>query len=159
MRLARANRTHNIAAGVLPPAARANVVFARADVLRPARVLPRARAHVVVANPPYVSRGGLARATARSVRNWEPWLALGGGDDGDRFYPLVESIARRVEARVLLVEVGGWEQAERVREAWAAGGRWEGVNVWLDYAGKGRGVVAWRGGWGWVKDGPTTVGG
>lgn len=93
------------------------------------------------------------------MRNYEPRLALlGGGIHGDRFYPAVAQIAGRLGARVVLVEVGGCEQAERVRSAWALSGRWEGVQVWLDYAGKGRGVMAWRKGWEWARDGPTTVG-
>lgn len=93
------------------------------------------------------------------MRNYEPRLALlGGGAHGDQFYPAVARVAGRMGARVMLVEVGGSKQAERIRDAWALSGKWEGVQVWLDYAGKGRGVVAWREGWEWVRDGPTTVG-
>lgn len=89
------------------------------------------------------------------MRNYEPMLALVGGDE---FYRPVARIADRVGARVVLVEVGGWEQAERVKSAWAESGRWAGVHVWPDYAGKGRGVVAWKEGWEWVRDGPTAAG-
>lgn len=113
------------------------------------------RIDVVVANPPYISQRGFERETARSVRNYEPALALVGGD---MFYGPVARIAHRVGAKVVLVEVGGWEQAERVRRAWVDNGEWEGVHIWLDYAGKGRGVVAWKEGWEWVRDGPTIVG-
>ena len=37
--------------------------------------------HLIVANPPYVSRGDLELLPAE-VRDWEPRLALDGGTDG-----------------------------------------------------------------------------
>lgn len=137
---------------------------------------------VVVSNPPYVSPRGYARETARSVRNYEPRLALVpdvGGDGsvheaGDGFYPRLLEIAWGVGARVVLVEVA--DMAQAVRVAGMAGG-WEGCEIWRDWVdggggaeevadvdgrrvrvvgeGNGRAVVCWRGGGGgWIgRDG------
>lgn len=103
---------------------------------------------IVTANPPYISPAGYARETEGSVRRWEPRLALvpelrgkGGGDGnkGDTFYPALISFARYVGAKVLLMEVGGTEQARRVVETVLATGdgerAWEGVEVWCDGLG------------------------
>ncbi|KAH0609746.1 uncharacterized protein H6S33_012292 [Morchella sextelata] len=166
--LSRRNLAHNIALGALPPAAAHSVAFRVGDVLDVPGLLGAVRAHfggeegegrgvvdVVVANPPYVSARGFDVETARSVRRYEPRLALvprGGeweGDGGgDGFYPVVGRVAGELGAGVVAVEVGGWAQAGRVRGVWEGEGEgWE-VEVWADYAERGRGVVAWRGEWG-----------
>ncbi|KAF8248860.1 S-adenosyl-L-methionine-dependent methyltransferase [Wilcoxina mikolae CBS 423.85] len=108
---------------------------------------------VVVANPPYISAGGYARETARSVRLWEPRVALEAEEDGDVFYPQIGRIAWSLGAKAVVAEVGGWEQAERVRACWEGMG-WSGSTVWKDFAGRGRTVVAWREGGEWVVNGP-----
>jgi methylase of polypeptide subunit release factors len=84
---------------------------------------------LVVANPPYVSCDGFDRETERSVRIFEPRDALvPPGGDGDWVYPMIVEVAERVGAMGLVVEVGGWEQAGRVRkglvERGASGGGW-----------------------------------
>ena len=110
-------------------------------------------ADVVISNPPYISADGYARETARSVRNWEPRLALEAADRGDVFYPRIGEIARGLGARAVVTEVGGWTQAERVKGIWEEMG-WEGSAIWKDFAGRGRTVVAWRDGGEWVAEGP-----
>jgi HemK-like putative methylase len=108
---------------------------------------------VVVSNPPYISADGYKRETARSVRNWEPRIALEAEDQGDVFYPRIGGIAWELGARAVVAEVGGWEQAERVRSCWKEMG-WVGTEVWSDFAGRGRTVVAWREGGEWIREGP-----
>ncbi|KAI5854873.1 S-adenosyl-L-methionine-dependent methyltransferase [Tricharina praecox] len=108
---------------------------------------------VVVSNPPYISADGYARETARSVRNWEPRVALEAADHGDVFYPRIGEIAWNLGARAVVAEVGGWSQAERVRAIWEEMG-WEGSAIWKDFAGRGRTVVAWREGGEWIAEGP-----
>lgn len=183
--LAQDNIKHNIDLGVLPKSASEDVQFRQGNILLPGFNLGKIqrvfngqgwgslkgasegrRADIVVSNPPYISSRGFNTETARSVRNYEPKLALvppregyqvtdGDEDeDGDIFYPVVSSIAKELSAKILLVEVGGWEQAERVKAVWQDGGGWGGVAVWMDYSGKGRGVVAWKKGWEWVEEGP-----
>lgn len=86
-------------------------------------------------NPPYISPHGFARTTARSVRNYEPKLALvpptdlpqisttatGCVLDHDRilrphdvFYPLTLEIANLLKSKRVFMEVGSLEQAARV---------------------------------------------
>jgi HemK-like putative methylase len=96
---------------------------------------------VLIANPPYISPrqfspGG---ATTRSVRRWEPKLALVPRllksctphipiqpehqhqcqptqvNRGDEFYPPLLELARSVNAKAVVLEVGDNEQALRVR--------------------------------------------
>lgn len=111
---------------------------------------------VVVSNPPYISANGYARETLRSVRNWEPRLALEADNGGDVFYPRIGEIAWGLDARAVMAEVGGWSQAERVRAIWEGMG-WEGSAIWKDFAGRGRTVVAWRDGGEWIAEGPNPV--
>jgi HemK-like putative methylase len=101
---------------------------------------PENRWDVLIANPPYISPrqfspGG---ATARSVRRWEPKLALVPRplkpyaprvpigperrqclpiqlDRGDEFYPRLLELARLVGAKAVVLEVGDNRQALRVR--------------------------------------------
>ncbi|OBT41072.1 hypothetical protein VE00_10306 [Pseudogymnoascus sp. WSF 3629] len=134
--LARLNTTHNS-----PPLSSAHACarFASGDVLASgAALLDEAHREredegwygdetfdVVTANPPYISRLGFNRDTERSVRNFEPQLALvpeeedgiGGAEKGrpeDVFYGRIVEKAERVGARILLMEVAGTEQAGRV---------------------------------------------
>jgi HemK-like putative methylase len=111
---------------------------------------------VVVSNPPYISADGYNKDTARSVRLWEPKLALEADHDGDHFYPKIAEIAEALGARAIVAEVGGWEQAKRVEGYWRQLG-WSGTNVWEDFAKKGRTVVAWNQGGEWVKYGPNAA--
>jgi hypothetical protein len=69
---------------------------------------------------------------------------------------MIVEVAERVGAMLLVVEVGGWEQAwRRVREGLVErGGKLREVAVWRDFAGTGRAVVAWRLGWDWLREGP-----
>ena len=122
---------------------------------------------VIISNPPYISPREYLTTTTRSVRRWEPKIALVPPNTtatttsstpalGDGFYPHIARLALGMRAKALLVEVGGDEgQAERVREVFASIWEESGTTaVWRDWRGEGRGVVAWRGGeegWGWLE--------
>lgn len=112
---------------------------------------------IVISNPPYISTRGFDRETSRSVRKWEPRLALvppgQGGISGDAFYPAISDIANQLSARAMLVEVGGWEQVERIRKGWNDE-KWAGTAAWADWCGRGRGVTAWTKGYEWIGSGP-----
>jgi len=81
---------------------------------------------VIVSNPPYISGKELTRSgvVEKSVRKYEPRLALVPPDDDgcdpqdrgtpDLFYRLLVQIARKVDASLLVMEVGDTEQANRV---------------------------------------------
>jgi release factor glutamine methyltransferase len=70
---------------------------------------------LVVSNPPYIARGEIA-ALAPEVRDYDPMMALDGGDDGLTAYRSISADAKRILAQGgrLFVEMGaGQEPAVR----------------------------------------------
>jgi methylase of polypeptide subunit release factors len=97
---------------------------------------------ILISNPPYISSTDYVRTTARSVRDYEPKLALVPPTsqdtrtaDGDAFYPRLLEIAIQVEAKVVLLEVADLAQAERVATMAAESGHWQGIEIWRDEPG------------------------
>ncbi|KAI1084151.1 S-adenosyl-L-methionine-dependent methyltransferase [Whalleya microplaca] len=100
---------------------------------------------VLVSNPPYISSHGFDRDTERSVRNYEPRLALVPAQEiqarfadcrpEDVFYARLLEIAGVLRPRVVVFEVGDLAQAVRVVEmAGSKGeGHWDGVEIWRDW--------------------------
>lgn len=92
-----------------------------------------------MSNPPYISSFGFNRDTSRSVRNWEPKLALvpptmakedlNGVHPADVFYPRILEASKG--AKVVVMEVADLEQAKRV--ARLAIGKWKIVEIWRDW--------------------------
>ncbi len=66
---------------------------------------------LVVANPPYIPHAVIA-ALDRSVRDYEPTLALDGGDDGLDFYRV---ILDRFQAREGFLFEIGYDQGQAIR--------------------------------------------
>lgn len=131
---------------------KSHLTFARGDVFSPALLddlaagedtfpssssfstsSPSSSWDILTCNPPYVSRRGFARQTARSVRHYEPALAQaphaapvayphpyrsgdggGGWREEDVFYARLLDVAARLRPRVMLFEVGDLGQALRV---------------------------------------------
>jgi methylase of polypeptide subunit release factors len=95
---------------------------------------------IVISNPPYVSPKAFASSTSRSVRNFEPKLALvppetldsNDEEQGDLFYPRLLDIGQMAEAKMLLVEVADLDQAMRVAKMAQQRRRWSGVEIWRD---------------------------
>jgi hypothetical protein len=125
---------------------------------------------VLISNPPYVSPSAFWKTTTRSVRHFEPKLALvppsnakqTDTDQGDLFYPSLLRIARDVEAKVVLLEVADMEQALRVAQQAQNLDIFEGVEIWREQPsatsdtetedripvvgqGNARSVLCWRG--------------
>ncbi len=78
---------------------------------------------VVISNPPYISESDfdLGGTTTKSVRKYEPKLALVPPkdpnkvvDDGDIFYQHILLLALGQDARLIVMEVGGPQQALRI---------------------------------------------
>ena len=100
---------------------------------------------VLISNPPYISPESFNHTTSRSVRNFEPQLALvpplqpqcisspsPDVDQGDLFYSRLLMIAKRVNAKVVLFEVADIQQARRVAEVAKLQGIWDGIEIWRD---------------------------
>lgn len=165
--LAQKNLHRNTTAGNLSPAAHEQVRFLRADVLGQRRSSVGAGVRtlndvsdrtghgdwdIVISNPPYISPKSFNKDTARSVRTFEPKLALVPSraasltnpssrefevkcseDPGDFFYPSLLATAERVNAKMLVMEVADMKQAERVVALMQHGYGWDGVEIWRDW--------------------------
>ncbi len=82
---------------------KANVNFIKSDLFAGIR----GRFNVVTANPPYIKHDEI-QTLAKDVRDFEPHLALDGGEDGLDFYRRIASEITRYMARggILLMECG-----------------------------------------------------
>ena len=90
------------------------VNFRRTDMFRAFQ--PSEKFDVIVSNPPYIPRGDIAGLDA-SVRDYEPHLALWGGDDGLDFYRRLakESPKHLVRGGALIMECGIGQAQEIVK--------------------------------------------
>lgn len=126
---------------------------------------------ILISNPPYISPSAYRKTTTRSVRGYEPKLALvpppspqfDDTQQGDMFYPRLLKIADEVEAKVVLLEVADLDQALRVAKLAQNLDTFDGVEIWRDEPnalsgqatiedgvpvqgqGNARSVVCWRG--------------
>lgn len=85
-------------------------------------VAPHQRFDLIIANPPYVSEPEIAKLD-KSIRDFEPSLALSSGEDGlDVIRRIVAGAGPRLApGGVLALEVQ-YDQADRVAEGFAAAG-------------------------------------
>jgi release factor glutamine methyltransferase len=115
---------------------RANVQFIEANLLH---CFADASLGVVVSNPPYVPLNDRAQLQ-REVKDYEPSLALYGGNDGLDIYKLLIPEARRVlqPGGVMALEIG-YLQAEAIARMVAG---WRDVELLPDLAGIPRVLLA-----------------
>ena len=87
---------------------------------------------LIVSNPPYIPSGDIA-GLDRSVRDFEPHLALDGGEDGLDFYRSITAQWQRAlkPGGTLLVEVG-IHQADDVEHLFAEAG-FQNIKTSADY--------------------------
>lgn len=97
--------------------------------------------NLIICNPPYIRTGDLATLDP-SVRDYEPMLALDGGDDGLDFYRVIAKKWKAALRRTgtLLFEVG-YDQAEDVAAILSQCG-YHNISRHTDYNGILRGVEA-----------------
>ena len=95
---------------------------------------------LIVSNPPYVSIHD-ARGMQREVRDWEPHVALFGGETGNEMYSRIVECARSllVPGGHLVFELG-YRSAEAVKAM--LGRHWRDVELVPDLAGIDRVLVA-----------------
>ena len=119
----------------------ADVEFRQADLLAG---LPEAGADLVVSNPPYVAAAEIARLD-RTVRDFEPHLALDGGPDGLRTISRLVAEAAHVlkSGGRLMMEIGE-DQAAAVEEILCHTPRLQFQHLKSDFAGKWRVAMAVR---------------
>lgn len=119
----------------------AEVEFRQADLL--AGVV-KASVDLVVSNPPYVSTADCGRLD-RTVRDFEPRLALDGGADGLRVISRLVSEAAHVltSGGRLMLEIGD-DQADAVAEILCKTTGLQFLNLTSDCAGRARVAMAGR---------------
>lgn len=96
---------------------------------------------MIVSNPPYIKRSEL-KTLMKDVREYEPSIALDGGEDGLDFYRRIADKARKYlkNKGSLLFEIG-MTQGEDVKHMLKEYG-YSDISVIKDYAGKNRVVSA-----------------
>jgi len=117
----------------------APVTFFAGDLLE---AVGRESFDLVVSNPPYVPARDKANVQ-REVREWEPEVALYGGEDGDEIYRRLIVQAGDVvrPAGQLMMEMG-YRSLEQIRPILAE--HWTNISVIDDLAGLPRVIVAQR---------------
>jgi len=92
---------------------------------------------IIVSNPPYIE-SDVVLGLDRNVRDFEPHLALDGGDDGLTFYPIICEKAKKMLTKggVLAFEIG-YNQGGAVSEIMKKSG-FKNVRVIKDFADNDR---------------------
>lgn len=118
----------------------AKITFVQGDLLAP--FLPQTHIDVLVSNPPYIPAADMADLQVE-VRDYEPHLALVGGEDGlDPYRLMVEQMQQLPSLpRVVAFELGIY-QAPLVAELLRQVGYWPTIRVVHDYNGIERHVIA-----------------
>ena len=95
---------------------------------------------VILTNPPYIKSEDIERLQTE-VKNYEPRVALDGGEDGLDFYRRIADGAkgRLFDGGVILAEIGE-AQGQAVRDIFVNGGY--AVEVYKDISGNDRIVKA-----------------
>jgi release factor glutamine methyltransferase len=103
---------------------------------------PEAGFDLIVCNPPYVRRDEIV-TLAPEVSRWEPRAALDGGADGLDFYRRIVSAAPDYLAKqgALALEIGA-DMASEVSALCAARGRYRQFEIFQDYSGRDRVILA-----------------
>jgi release factor glutamine methyltransferase len=120
----------------------ARVKFFAGDLFHAMVPPPEAGFDLIVTNPPYVRRAEIA-TLAPEVSRWEPRAALDGGNDGLDFYRRIAAAAPDYLAEwgVLALEIGA-DMAREVSAICAETGRYREIEVFQDYAGRDRVILA-----------------
>jgi protein-(glutamine-N5) methyltransferase, release factor-specific len=92
---------------------------------------------VITANPPYINSADML-SLDNGVKNYEPHIALAGGEDGLTFYPAISNLALKLlkKGGVLLLE-HGYDQGKSVPQTLVNTG-FNNVKCLKDYGGNDR---------------------
>jgi HemK-like putative methylase len=150
--LSKENLQHNKELGLLKKSAHNQVHFKHADVLKEQqRIMKMCKQNcdIIISNPPYISPAAFKKETSRSVRNWEPRLALVPEEirsalslskdtstekhPADIFYHHLIHFHRCLKSKILVMEVGDAAQAMRVVALQMAKRRLNDIEIWRDW--------------------------
>ena len=124
---------------------RSSIEFRQVDIftdLEQLRMEPEAKTtDIIISNPPYISHQEFYKSTARSVRNFEPKIALvpKGREPGHdlRFFRRLISLHNFLKSRVLIMETSGKRQCLEVAQyARQVNGDDDKIEIWRDWPGQ-----------------------
>ena len=115
----------------------ANVKFKQSDMFSK---LGRKKFDIIVSNPPYIKTNEI-ELLEKEVKNFDPRIALDGGEDGLYFYRIIASLAPKHLAPKgkLFLEIG-FRQGTKLKKLLTE--NFENIKILKDYEGKQRIVVA-----------------
>lgn len=115
-----------------------HISFGKFDVLNDISSL--GKFDIIVSNPPYISKCDILTLDT-TVKNYEPILALDGGDDGLMFYRNIVKHAPKMlnNGGIIALEIG-YDQAEAVTELLKSD--FKDIKVIKDYSGNNRVITA-----------------
>lgn len=102
------------------------------------------RVDIIVSNPPYIRSASIS-SLAVNVRDYEPHLALDGGEDGLVYYKsiVMDSSEFLRKGGILAFEIG-FDQGDQVKGIMADSGLYECMSIAKDLAGNDRCVWGYR---------------
>ncbi|MCC6502853.1 MAG: peptide chain release factor N(5)-glutamine methyltransferase [Deltaproteobacteria bacterium] len=114
------------------------ITFLPGDLFGPVPAELKAKTHMVLTNPPYITEKDMA-ALAPEVADFEPKEALYGGVDGlDIIRRILDSAHEYLAAGGLLLMEIGYDQSKAVLELAESSGEYEKIEILKDYGGIGR---------------------
>lgn len=112
-----------------------NITFLKGPLFAPLQ--KGMRFELITANPPYIRTSDMP-ALQREVRDWEPVMALDGGEDGLDFYrQILSGAAGHLQDNGLIFLELGFGQAEAVAEI-AGNSGFKNISLKKDFAGINR---------------------
>lgn len=115
----------------------ANVKFKQSDMFSK---LGRNKFDIIVSNPPYIKTNEI-ELLEKEVKNFDPRIALDGGEDGLYFYRLIASLApMHLKPKGKLFLEIGFRQGTKLKKLLTE--NFENIKILKDYEGKQRIVVA-----------------
>lgn len=119
-----------------------NVELLKGDLFQPLKEM-KISFHIIASNPPYIPKA-VIETLQDEVKNFEPRLALDGGEDGLDFYREISQKAKDflVDKGLLIFEIGH-DQGEAVRKIMEKDGYYN-IEVKKDLQGLDRIVVGFK---------------
>ena len=108
--------------------------FSKLDILND---IPSGKYDLIVSNPPYI-RSGVIDSLDKTVKDFEPHIALDGGEDGLVFYRRIAEISKQIlsSSGRLMLEIG-YDQGDEVCRILEAEG-YDNITLQYDAAGNPR---------------------
>lgn len=118
------------------------MTFVQGDLFRPLKKrFSKQKFDLIATNPPYI-KSRIIPTLQREVKEYEPMLALDGGEDGLDFYRIILAEAKDylVKGGLLMMEIG-YDQGAEIAEIFDRNGNYSSFKIVKDLAGHDRVAV------------------